>query len=871
METGTSNRNYPPVTPSTYKANILAGTEFNFVSAHTMFPYNVATDAYTPSAAYDEYKQEVYIGDDTTPLFTNTYKIRRVQNSITYTGEDIGYTTNLLANTIYRVVYTYDSDSTATSANDFTNTVQYTFTTVENRLPLKKWTVAMVIDRLCDLVIPIRKGETPRYRLNAAQHAQFDKVLAPEFSFTKSTMRECLKEVGGFIHGEPRITPVNDGGIWYYEISYDMYASQERSGLYTLPYIKKQVSQVINDYATSLDSSAENLINQLKGYTGVIKDPYANGSRSLRTETLYTRITDINMMIETLYPIYSVSKVEYVYNSGGQTYSADITPFIFEETEYSSLSSYSTAYPYSKAYAVYYTQGVRNIYGLNFKLEAAFAPSFQNYAIVNILQQALNNPNFSVQEYPELCFRVTYTPIYNARIGQGKSVINSADYPAALVYNQGANLISSHAYGENMKGAIARLGNIDKTYTFILSRLSHIPKAGQMYDDDYYISTVAWEIYRTFIKCTVGLSKDFNRLSEYIGINSVKRFYEVSERQAVERNLLYREYIKVGFEEDSSDTDCCIGTRLLEGVANTFIQSNAYVNAPVSRVVAWGSSKAGAATNAVSLPVVASAFGNSISFSWKYEDNYSAATTTEHATAGEITGYWQVGYPYGDYYGRIYYYSFDLQQTGPNGTDYGLPEATVPSSSSGIVSTYIDSEDKPYILRKDNREVIQGNFQVDFVTTEPTLIIGSALPAYNTLVRGIAFDSGARLYVLPTELNKFTDHIEAWEDVDLSALPYVELTAQNVDMSNLMTDGTINLHDLTFPASGASWVIVTPQTTSSAQVENEDGEIETVTETIGGDLLIGQNISVISGHTMPTLNFAAHRKVLNDNVWVNKI
>lgn len=147
------------------------------------------------------------------------------------------------------------------------------------------------------------------------------------------------------------------------------------------------------------------------------------------------------------------------------------------------------------------------------------------------------------------------------------------DYPygAALIYNQQSNVIESRYYGENLKGVIARIGNVEKSITYNLARLADIPKAGQMYNDDYYISRFPWSIRPTYIKCTIGLSKDFNRLSQYIGISSVKRFSEVSQNQAIERNLLFREYIVVGKEEDP-DSDSLIGDNFLSAISNTFIQ-----------------------------------------------------------------------------------------------------------------------------------------------------------------------------------------------------------------------------------------------------------------------------------------------------------
>ena len=40
------------------------------------------------------------------------------------------------------------------------------FAVVENKLPLKPWTMTDVINRLLDVCEPIRQGEKPRFRLN---------------------------------------------------------------------------------------------------------------------------------------------------------------------------------------------------------------------------------------------------------------------------------------------------------------------------------------------------------------------------------------------------------------------------------------------------------------------------------------------------------------------------------------------------------------------------------------------------------------------------------------------------------------------------------------------------------------------------------
>ena len=54
--------------------------------------------------------------------------------------------------------------------------------------------------------------------------------------------------------------------------------------------------------------------------------------------------------------------------SGVSSKNEDITSYIFEMADYCTLNSYIEAYPYGKSYALYYTQGTKNIYGLNFKV-----------------------------------------------------------------------------------------------------------------------------------------------------------------------------------------------------------------------------------------------------------------------------------------------------------------------------------------------------------------------------------------------------------------------------------------------------------------------------------------------------------------------
>ncbi len=205
---------FEPITPSSFVSPLRAGTSFEFVSAKTIFPYEV--DA--PYGTY--YLQTVTLGGNTE--FTNEYVSfpPSVQNN--NIGQNVGFNTTLISG-VYVVTYEL-YDYANGQRQDFLKKAVYTFAVVENKLPLKPWTISSVINRLLDLCEPIRRGESPRFRLQGVQANgsitensladRLDKIISPEFSFTKQTLRECLQEIGRAIHGEPRLTPkIDRGGV----------------------------------------------------------------------------------------------------------------------------------------------------------------------------------------------------------------------------------------------------------------------------------------------------------------------------------------------------------------------------------------------------------------------------------------------------------------------------------------------------------------------------------------------------------------------------------------------------------------------------------------------------------------------------------
>lgn len=707
-----------------------------------------------------------------------------------------------------------------------------------------------------------KEGFSPRFTFIIPDGKEdiFEQI-APEFTFTNQTLRECLQTIGGFIHAEPRLTANN-------EITFDFYGEQEYAtyknykkdrtkNLSQYSYLTNTSSFEIEQACTRLDSVMENLVNRLAWQNSTVGQPYKEGGQTLRTESAYVMGTeDDSYFLPTAFPINQIVKVEYI--NFAERY--DITPYVFESSVYNTLSSFDATYPRSKAYALNYTIGEKGIKGFFFKNTAYESTALKDYAIKNIIRAV---SGIEVDNYKIMQFCVTYVPIYTARIQHGKQYLSDLlPLPRTVAYSQGANSVEARYYGENIKGAAQRLGNMEKYYTFILRYANNIPKAGQLWDDEYYIATVAVSVLQDRFEVTVGLSKHFNRISKYIGVSSYKRIYEVSEKMVQERRVSWTDYAVISKWKDEEYEEIPITPTIFSaGMGQGLLLNSVDVaidGEPISAVIAQGFTKNGTAIQApVLLPVVASGYGNVIHFAWEYKDNFSAGiqsvTESDDDKKEPVYG---IEVPYSDYYGRIYYDRFalvtsyyinnNLNKTNPfdtEGIDNKLPLYFDVDWNSKIseAQTIIGA---PRILRKDSRETIKCSCSLEFVTTENNFIIGSALAYLSKYVVGLKnTNNQAHLYVFPFRLNKFSDKVDLTKGIDLGFF----------EGSSYSTTTNLAFYKSTKTASinGKSWAYVIPSYEGEKyNVEDEDGNVTEYTPKYGGELLLGCNEEVTAGSTI---------------------
>jgi hypothetical protein len=829
--------------PSNYKTPSAIGTQYNLLDVYiepraTLFlaTADVTITHSDGTTQTFETQRTNSITGETLSFSSNTFEIKEGENKIEYVVEI----------------------STGNSGQEYaTTTSTFTIYGVTNRYPLKPWTVNDVMQRILQLVEPIRRNQQPRFTFTppTGEKAKLFSQFAPEFTFTRQTLREALQTVGGFIHAEPRLNEDNSITFDYYgEQEYAEYTNYKTGRVKRLNEYKYRTLQSkygIEQATTKLDSYQDNLVNRIAWEEGTTGQPYKSGIQTLRTETAYIRGTEEDtFFFPTVQGIDRIVKFEYIHEGTGY----DITPYVFEENVYNNLSSYDENYPVSKSYALYFTQGGKGIKGFFYKVPSEFGGNVgKTYSIVNIIKAA-SGINQSAN-YQDMQFRLTYVPIYSTRVQQSKAYIN--DYlplPRILNYTQSDNSVEARYFGENIKGSISRMGNVEKTYTLNLRNFNNIPKAGLLWDDDYYIASVSVSVNADLFEVSVGLSKNFNRKSQYIGASSYKRIYEVSETMVQQRHTVYTDYIVISDTavNDYENTALLLQDKGFQAITSIFNAPAEGENNGIVAVHAFGQSKGNANADGdlqenVMLPVIASAFGNAMEFTWEYKDNFSAGLKNETLTQGQVTGTFGKEVEYTDYYGRLYFYYFSLLSESQAAQYTGiypdkLPQVFVDTQFQGMAG--ITYPIAPMIERKDSREALRKTYTVELVTDNKDIVIGSAFAGKNPLVYNDSKRRQPHLYVLPKRVNKFAT------SVDLTSIEY----AEDMGVVSLQYSASGKYYfsnGVPATKAGQAWVIAfEPYWELGNPVETEDGTVETPVIWYGGEIILAKNKPIFEGDTV---------------------
>lgn len=760
-----------------------------------------------------------------------------------------------LTDTSYTIEYTGFICKRQTVGDTLTSgfTATYQIATIEGIAPKTNPTITSIVEKI------LRSGVTRRVyrgtgalddidkqliRFNAAQAEKY-KAIETEYSTTRNTFFEALSGVGEIIHAMPRLNFIDTSEYKGYELVFDELGGNDE---YTVPTTAEmtyeQMSLTGDEYCEAIDSVVENILNTTDVDKGAIVEPSTGTYKTVRTERGGYKISADTMRIQTERPIYRLIKLEVLCNGKA----GDITAYVYENAEYEALSEYAGAvYPYSKAYALKYTSGQKDITGLTFRDNAVtdLSSAFKNYAIYNIVKQALDT---EISDYTALAFRVTYIPLVTARITQSKPYTGwETDFSSnVLISNQGGNMVESDRYGERLKGYIARLGNKQVVRTYNFAQFEDLPQCGQlMYvEDEYmYVSLINANLDQNKVKATILLTPQFNRLSEYVGLNSEYRLYDVSEKQAVERLVNYTEKCYINYRATSASSKV------------PFIKSDAYYSI-FQTLGRRADYDAGEVPTAALVQVNGTWFartldkrasGNSLVFEFAFDDNYGVGYQSIPNSVSIDAARIQRLVPYGNVYGefdtmrvqfvpKAFTNSADKMNSYPAITSEYLTDVYPLFDTSSVGD---NSVVYPFLIDKDNKEQINFTYQLNFISRVKSVVLGTAFFRNNDLLIDRSGLTGEQRVALNPSIYLIKKRLNMLSKPDLTGA--LKLTAPN-GLACVFQDNYAN-------NAGFKTGLQITNTTNETYV----GWCAVDDKT--GELYIGDNYELKPNHTAPTLYF----------------
>lgn len=389
--------------------------------------------------------------------------------------------------------------------------------------------------------------------------------------YNQKNFWEILVDIGKYIHSIPKIEfGVDDRLVVKWQklgITDQSIDVGTRMSIFN--------SKSMENYVASVSSYITNLVQM-----GGVIDEWVAPKSSSEDYLVYNDVAEIKVSK----PITEIVSLEAkcVNNTYGITNTtASLTPqnengYVFEENVYNILSIeliydggiWKPKEKVNKGLAIYYTLGTNIIKGFNYQLPTRnTGDAWSGYAIKNILGHIfhigatlvdgewVDNPsawaNIKVNDF---MFHVTYRTKDSVRTDQTRPDLRkyliSSKYDTVPQHNQFNNqtdiVVDGEKFGNNVYGKLIRTGNTSYTMTEWLTAIDTLQEVGQLYkirDDFFYVATVKNTYFTTHMVSEITYSKDFNQLSEIIGIPSEPRFYEISEQSLINREVALNTYL----------------------------------------------------------------------------------------------------------------------------------------------------------------------------------------------------------------------------------------------------------------------------------------------------------------------------------------
>jgi len=586
-------------------------------------------------------------------------------------------------------------------------------------------------------------------------------IKAPEFQFNNKTLRACLDEVLRYVGAIARLKPA---------VGYDVVHADYFNNLKDLIDTSKQTdyiqTQDINGYATGLTTDAVNAISNNEYGASNVAYPAFEGYATLSDGQADGIIQDDDLRMPTGLPIYKLNEgrayleISSIDPSTAPTNTRvtmivelEIGDYIYEKSKWDTLAHGDRFITEegiaTKGNAIYYTKGDKVIDGLSNVIEypltlgqdfsrwhnlivtAAniYLAEFYTYPYVDIADLDVVLETAEADVLYNLDF-VTQNDVKNIKIE--RTLLDDIDKKSNFFINQSDRGINIDNFGRNSQGKLDQTGPEVRKLTLKHDKWVDIFEIGD-YTTDGYIITQREIIYeQEFYMVSYMMTKNFNRISEFIGIDREYRAFDILDiGNNAKRIMTYVDYVKLGFNSPTSNTSMLTELGIFK-FADTFKTNKSLPekmqNAKFNIVDSWGSGN-----DPFIAPLNSFSFGNTLVFAWEFDSPQFAGfkrvpeanldtTVAINYTDGEaLLNNFSVEFIGGLEYGP----SFFTART----VAYALPEYT--GTSISFVSSGL------FNARKDPSEMLGMNYILQLYkefADKDKIVIGKSLTNINDII-----------------------------------------------------------------------------------------------------------------------------------------
>lgn len=386
-------------------------------------------------------------------------------------------------------------------------------------------------------------GETNTFYIDDQFINELKNTQIIENQYIQKNLWEVLIESGKYIHSIPKIVfgDNNRLKITFTKLGVTDISAKEstKMSIYS--------SLDMGDYISSVTSYVDNII-QPKGQI----EEYLTAKSNSEDYLVYND----SAVLKTNKNIIEIDYLGVIDSNGTEK---DITANVFSYDIYQLLPINKNE-PSNKGIAIYYNYGTNEIRGLQYKLPA-ISSGESDYAIKNIIGNAfgITSKPFSDILVNDYTFHIIYRTQDSARLDQTRPDLrkyfkdSKYDYmPVQYQFNnQTDKIVNAEFFGNSNYGKLIRTGNNEYEITEWIDNPQNEKKVGELYrltEDNnnlYYVAKSTISLFGEYIEQTVTYSKDYNQLSSIIGVPSEPRFYEIANRNIIDREISLNNYLKV--------------------------------------------------------------------------------------------------------------------------------------------------------------------------------------------------------------------------------------------------------------------------------------------------------------------------------------